>query len=89
MFELNIKNTAQKDLDYLDEKIFIKLDSAILSLKENPYPIYSQKLGGKTNQYRLKIGDYRVLYEINKSAKTIIVFRVKHRQSAYKGIWRF
>lgn len=89
MFELYIKNSARKDMDNLDDGVFTKIDKVILSLKENPYHMHSQKLSGKINQYRLKIGNYRILYEINKSLKIITICRVKHRQSAYKGIWRF
>ena len=88
MFELKIKKTALKDLNNLDNEIFIKIDKAILSLKENSHPIQSQKLKGKTNQYRLRLGNYRILYEINKITKSITIYRIKHRQSAYKGIWR-
>lgn len=89
MFEIKIKKTAFKDLNNLDDKTFARIDEAILSLKENPYPLHSSKLSGKSNQYRIKIGAYRILYSIHKPAKTITIYRVKHRQSAYKHLWRF
>jgi len=58
MHRLVIKRTARKELDNLPDQIFLKIDKAILSLKENPYPHpQSIKLKGEDKR-RLRIGDY-------------------------------
>ncbi|MBI5638946.1 MAG: type II toxin-antitoxin system RelE/ParE family toxin [Nitrospirae bacterium] len=61
MYRLKIKKSAQKELDVFPDQIFIKLDKAILSLKEEPLPFpQSKELKGE-NKRRLKVGDYRVV----------------------------
>jgi mRNA interferase RelE/StbE len=63
MYKLIIKKSARKELDSLPEEIFMKIDKAILSLKENPFP-YPQSKGLKGEEKRrLRAGNYRVIYD--------------------------
>jgi mRNA interferase RelE/StbE len=52
-------------------------------LADNPRPRQSIKLSG-TESYRLRVGDYRILYEINNPAKSVTVYRIKHRREVYR-----
>ena len=83
MFEVLLKPKAEKELDNLDNKLKIKIVKRLVDLKDSPYPADSKKLKD-TNYYRIRIGDYRVIYEVNKNDKIIFVSRIVHRKDAYK-----
>jgi mRNA interferase RelE/StbE len=84
MCKLKIKKTARKELDNLPDTIYLKIDEAILSLKENPFPYpQSKKLKGEDKR-RLRIGDYRVVYTVDEKEKVITIFRVRHRKEIYR-----
>jgi mRNA interferase RelE/StbE len=66
-YELFIEHHAEKDLRKLaDSHLFSEITAKIIELKDNPHPQGSKKIKGTHNDWRLRIGDYRVLYEINK-----------------------
>jgi mRNA interferase RelE/StbE len=84
MYKLEIKKSARKELDNLPDQIFLKIDKAIGSLKENPFPHpQARKLKGE-DACRLRVGDYRVIYSVNEKHKTVIIFCVRHRRDAYR-----
>lgn len=84
MYKLSIKNSARKEMDRLPDQVFLKVDRAILSLKEDPFPYpQSKKLKGE-DRYRLRAGDYRVVYSVNENQKAITIFRVRHRKDVYR-----
>jgi len=60
-----------------------KILDAINALPDNPRPAGSKKLKGQENRHRLRVGDYRVLYEIHKKEVVILVVRIRHRKDAY------
>lgn len=84
MYKLVIKKSARKELDSLPSQHFIKIDRAILSLRENPFPYpQSKKLKGE-DKCRLRIGDYRVIYTVDEKEKIITIYRVRHRKDVYR-----
>jgi len=61
------------------------LDRAILGLKSNPRPPGSRKLRYSTiGGYRLRVGDYRVIYDIDDEQREIVILRVMHRRDIYR-----
>jgi mRNA interferase RelE/StbE len=86
-YELLIERRAEKDLKKLDSSLFSIIVEKIKSLSENPHPPGSRKLSGSQNDWRIRIGDYRVLYEIDNRARAIKIMRVKHRREVYRGDW--
>jgi mRNA interferase RelE/StbE len=62
---LEIKLSAQKELDALDDAVFTRIDRKILALAENPRPAGCKKLKGYKDQWRVRAGDWRVLYNID------------------------
>jgi mRNA interferase RelE/StbE len=60
-----------------------RVDAAILSLRDSPRPLGSKKLVGDTDGWRLRVGDYRILYEIEDTARVVTVGRILHRSDAY------
>jgi mRNA interferase RelE/StbE len=83
MYKLKIIPQAQKDLDTLPAKIFNRIKSAILNLSEDPRPYGAIKLTGQEG-YRIREGDYRILYRIDDSSKEIYIYRLKHRKEVYR-----
>lgn len=83
-YKIEWKRSAQKELKKLDKKILIKIIESVEVLAENPYPIGSKKLKGTEFTYRIRVGDYRVIYSVFASILTIEVIKVGHRQSVYR-----
>ena len=82
-YSLDIKQSAQKELDALDDTLFARIDRKILALADNPRPAGCKKLKGYKDQWRIRIGDYRVIYVIDNPSKTVTVTHVAHRREVY------
>lgn len=81
--QLKFTKSAEKELVNLDKSISHRIFEKTLQLKDNPYGLGSQKLeGGKG--YRIRIGDYRVVYTIDKISKIVIITKVGHRKEIYR-----
>ena len=81
---LEIKLSAQKELDALDDAVFTRIDRKILALADNPRPAGCKKLKGYKDQWRVRVGDWRVLYIIDDAAKLVTITRVAHRREVYE-----
>ena len=84
-YSVVLKSSAQKELDALDDPVFRRIDRKILALAENPRPAGCKKLKGYRDQWRIRIGDWRVVYFIDDSAKRVSITRVAHRREVYEG----
>jgi mRNA interferase RelE/StbE len=82
-YSVVIKSSAQKELDALDEAVFRRIDRKILALIENPRPAGCKKLKGYKDHWRIRIGDWRVIYLIDDSANRVSITRVAHRREVY------
>jgi len=78
-----VERYAQKQILKLDKQIIPIIKSAIAGLAENPRPYGYKKLKGE-EAYRIRVGDYRVIYEINDTIVIITVVSVGHRKNIYK-----
>jgi mRNA interferase RelE/StbE len=84
VYEIVIEKRAERDLKRLPAGLFQKLVPSIKKLKNNPRPANSRKITGSASDYRLRIGDYRVIYEICSKSRKVKIFRVRHRKEAYR-----
>ncbi len=84
MYRLRLKRTAEADLDRLPGPIFKRIDERILALREEPRPVGVRKLQGGLEGWRIRVGDYRVVYQIDDSLQTVTVIRVRHRRDIYR-----
>lgn len=82
-YTLRILPRAEKELGALDSKPYQAIKSNIYQLRDNPRPAGCRKLTN-TRGWRLRVGDYRVVYEIDDKAKTVTVLRVGHRKEIYR-----
>jgi mRNA interferase RelE/StbE len=80
-----MKSSAQKELDKLDDAVFARIDRKILALAANPRPTGCKKLRGYKDQWRIRVGDWRVVYIVDDGAKAVIVTRVAHRREVHEG----
>jgi mRNA interferase RelE/StbE len=71
-------------LDTLDDALFTRIDRRILALADNPRPAGCKKLRGYKDQWRIRIGAYRVIYVIDDGARAVTVTHVAHRREIYE-----
>lgn len=83
-YSLEIKQSAQKELDALDDTLFARIDRKILALADSPRPAGCKKLKGYKNHWRIRVGEWRVVYLIDDTAKVVSVTRVAHRREVYE-----
>ena len=83
MYQIKILPSAQRDLDQFNKKEFQVITKKIRLLADHPRVHGSLKLTNEEG-YRLRIGDYRVLYRIDDAKKEIFIYRVKHRKEVYR-----
>jgi mRNA interferase RelE/StbE len=83
-YRLVLTRAARKDLDRLPREVLERADPLILALAENPRSFGSEKLQGFENLYRLRLGKYRIIYEIDKAASIVTIAKVEHRKSVYR-----
>ncbi|MBM2815383.1 MAG: type toxin-antitoxin system mRNA interferase toxin, RelE/StbE family [Ignavibacteria bacterium] len=82
-YNLVIKKSPKKFLEKLDDNNFDKIDDKILGLKSEPYPRNSKKLIG-FDCYRVRVGDYRILYTVNAKEFNITILDINNRKDVYK-----
>lgn len=75
--------SAENELLKLDKKLAQRILDKINVLGSDPYGQNSQKLGGGKG-YKIRIGDWRVVYTVDKIAKTVTVIRIRHRREVYR-----
>ena len=85
MYKIYLLPQAQKDLDAIKGKVFRQLENKIAALGENPRPPGSIKLTAEEG-YRLRSGNYRIVYRIEDKEKIVYVYRIKHRKEAYRSL---
>ena len=80
------KNSAQKELKRLPKDIIVKILQAVEKLRIDMNPKGSKKITGSVSTYRIRIGDYQVVYSLNNKYLVIDVVRVGHRKDIYKKL---
>lgn len=84
MYDVQIERRAEREMRALSRAMFGRIARAISILGAEPRPPGSRKLTGSERDWRIRIGDYRVVYEIDDAHRVVRVFRVRHRKDAYR-----
>jgi mRNA interferase RelE/StbE len=84
MYRVLLERAAEKDLGRLASEIRKRVLIAIQALATNPRPPGCRKLAGGKNDWRIRVGDYRVVYEIADEIRIVRVNRVRHRGEVYR-----
>lgn len=82
-YKIQVKKSAEKELREIPKDELLKILDKIKSLSDDPHPIGSIKL---TNQekFRLRVGNYRILYKVEENILTLFVIKVGHRKNVYR-----
>jgi mRNA interferase RelE/StbE len=83
-YTVNFRRSAEKDLRKLDAKVQTRVLRAVEPLAQNPRPDGCRKLQGSTDAYRIRVGDYRVIYTVDDAVFVVAVEKVRHRREAYR-----
>jgi mRNA interferase RelE/StbE len=83
VYRVTIAASAKRELFALSANAILRILPKIRALANDPRPANCKKLRGARNLWRIRIGDYRVVYTVNDAAKTVDVTRIAHRREAY------
>ena len=83
-YSLELKQSAQKELDALPDEVFARIDRKILALADNLRPAGCKKLRGYKDLWRVRVGDWRVLYVVEDASKLVTITRIAHRREVYE-----
>ena len=78
------KRSAKKELKKLDKQVILRILQAVENLAEDPLQAGTKKLVGSDSIYRIRVGDYRIIYNIESSILTIEIVKVGHRGQVYR-----
>lgn len=85
-FEVWWKRSAEEDLRKIDRQQIPHVIKTIETLKINPLTFQCRKLQGATNIYRIRVGDYRVIYHVDSDVKRVTIYYIRHRREVYRGL---
>ncbi len=83
-YKLEYTNSALKEFKALDLAIQKRIGERILTLLDDPFPSGVRKMQGLENHFRIRIGDYRVIYRIDVDRVVIVIVRIGHRRDVYR-----
>ena len=83
-YSLTFASSAVRQLERLDPPIAHRVMASIKKLIQNPRPPGCVKLHGSENQWRIRIGDWRVVYTIDEQARIVDIVAVRHRSDVYR-----
>jgi mRNA interferase RelE/StbE len=83
-YSVEAKPPARKELDALPDNVLFRVVRKLESLADNPRPAGCKKLKGYKDQWRVRVGDWRVVYIIDDTAKLVSVARIAHRREVYE-----
>ena len=84
IYKIVFKKSAEKELQTLSHDVIAKMRKAILSLERNPFPNGSKKLKGRKDDYRIRVGNYRIVYQVKKEVLIVYVIKIGHRKDIYQ-----
>jgi mRNA interferase RelE/StbE len=83
-YRIEFSPTAESQFKKLPKEVQGRLKHRIDSLTENPFPKGMKKLSAEENFYRLRIGDYRIIYQVQGKALLILILKLGHRKNVYR-----
>ena len=83
-YSIVYKPSVEKDLRSLPRSTVARVIKRIDTLRDNPVSRYSVKLTGSKGLYRIRVGDYRVVYGVDQDAKRVTIHYVRHRRDVYR-----
>ena len=85
-YRVALRPSVEKDLRRLPGSVVSRVFQRIERLKSRPFPPRSVKVAGAEGLYRLRVGDYRIIYGVDAPAGEIVIHYVRHRRDVYRGL---
>jgi len=85
-YQIEFRPSARKMIDKLPDSLFRRISPAIERLAEEPRPHGCVKLSGFERMWRIRVGNYRIVYEIHDDRRIVIILVVAHRRESYRGL---
>jgi len=85
-YKIIFKPSVEKDLRSLPPSVARRVLERVEALQDDPFPRRSLKLAGAEQLHRIRIGDYRVVYAVDKRKRQVIVYYVRHRRDVYRQL---
>ena len=82
-YDIQILRRGQKELARLPNIFYERIKDAILALASNPRPQGCKKLSGRDG-WRIRVGDYRIIYEVDDNQHVVTILHIGHRRDIYK-----
>ena len=80
------KPSVERDLRFLPKAMLARVMKAIEGLAKDPFPRKTTKLEGSEGLFRIRVGDYRIIYEVNRTTRDVSIHYVRHRRDAYRKL---
>lgn len=84
-YSLSFKNSVEEDLRKIPNECIPRIFLAIEKLSMDPFPYDTQKIAGAESLYRIRVGEYRIIYRVLHESREVIVFYKRHRSVTYRG----
>ena len=84
-YSVELKPSARKELERLPGRVIERIFPRLEALEDEPRPAGCKKLKGGRDEWRIRVGDYRVVYTIDDVKLRVSVTRVRHRSEVYEG----
>ena len=85
-FTIDLKKSARKELEALSPDLQVRIVSSLENLSLNPFPWGSLKLKTHISLWRIRVGNYRIVYEIRENTLSIYVIKIAHRKDIYRDL---
>jgi mRNA interferase RelE/StbE len=85
-YNIDFKPSAEKDLRNLSRPIVSRIMDKIEKLATTPVPFQAAKLSVTEHLYRIRVGDYRIIYEVDEKQHNVIIHYVRHRREVYRDL---
>jgi len=85
-YSLSFKNSVEKDLRKILKELISHIFEHVENLSRDPLLRDSRKLAGAESLFRVRVGEYRIIYQVLHESREVIVFYIRHRSSAYREI---
>jgi mRNA interferase RelE/StbE len=83
-YAVYFKPSARTELEHLSDRLIARLMPRIEGLAHHPRPHACKKLRGYKDIWRIRVGDYRIVYTIDDDSKTVSITRIAHRKEVYE-----
>ena len=84
-FNVRLTTSARKDVRKLKQQLLERVAARLQALALNPFPPQAEKLSQR-DEYRLRVGDYRIVYEVDKRGRIVTIHRIRHRREVYRKL---